>query len=72
MDHWFQPTATRITRLTVFVYFNDDFGGGETRFMEQVECTIVPLQNPWRFSSTRFATKDARSGMAPNTRCALT
>ena len=32
----------RITLLTVLVYFNDDFEGGETRFMEQVEEVVVP------------------------------
>ncbi|MEQ8458731.1 MAG: 2OG-Fe(II) oxygenase [Sandaracinaceae bacterium] len=42
MDHWYQPSETRITLLTVLVYFNDDFEGGETRFMEQVEQTVVP------------------------------
>jgi hypothetical protein len=26
----------------VLVYFNGDFTGGETRFMEQLEETIVP------------------------------
>ncbi len=44
MDHWFRPTATRITLLTVLAYFNDDFSGGETRFIEQVERTIIPRQ----------------------------
>jgi hypothetical protein len=49
MDHWYQPDPTRITLLTVLVYFNgpdsdplDRFEGGETRFMEQLEETVVP------------------------------
>lgn len=42
MDHWFQPDDRSITLLTVLVYFNADFEGGETRFMEQLEETVVP------------------------------
>jgi hypothetical protein len=42
MDHWYQPSATRVTLHTVLVYFNDDFEGGETRFQEQLEQTIIP------------------------------
>jgi prolyl 4-hydroxylase len=42
MDHWYQPDETHITLITVLVYFNDDFGGGETRFMEQLEQTVIP------------------------------
>lgn len=42
MDHWHRASETRITLLTVLVYFNDDFDGGETRFLEQVEETVVP------------------------------
>lgn len=42
MDHWYQPSPTRITLLTVLVYFNGDFEGGETRFMEQLEACVVP------------------------------
>lgn len=42
MDHWYRPDERRITLLTVLVYFNGDFEGGETRFMEQVEETVVP------------------------------
>ncbi|MFT5359186.1 MAG: prolyl 4-hydroxylase [Polyangiales bacterium] len=42
MDHWYQPSETRITLLTVLAYFNDDFEGGETKFVEQVEETVVP------------------------------
>jgi hypothetical protein len=41
-DHWYQPTANRITLYTVLVYFNDDFEGGETRFHEQLDRTLVP------------------------------
>lgn len=49
MDHWYRPEPTRITLLTVLVYFNasspgalEGFEGGETRFMEQLEQTVVP------------------------------
>jgi len=42
MDHWYRPSENRITLHTVLVYFNDDFEGGETRFQEQVEETIIP------------------------------
>ena len=42
MDHWYQPSNSEITLFTVLVYFNSDFSGGETRFMEQLEDVIVP------------------------------
>ncbi len=42
MDHWYRPSENRVTLHTVLVYFNDDFEGGETRFREQVERTIIP------------------------------
>jgi len=42
MDHWYRPTERQITLHSVLVYFNDDFEGGETRFMEQIEQTVVP------------------------------
>ena len=42
MDHWYRPSPTRITLLTVLVYLNQDFEGGATRFMEQVEERVVP------------------------------
>ena len=42
MDHWYRPAENRVTLHTVLVYFNDDFEGGETRFQEQLEQTIVP------------------------------
>lgn len=41
-DHWYQPSDTRISLLTVLIYFNDDFEGGATRFMEHVEELVVP------------------------------
>ncbi len=41
-DHWYQPDDTHITLLTVLVYFNDDFSGGETRFVEHVQDVVVP------------------------------
>jgi prolyl 4-hydroxylase len=42
MDHWYRPSETQITLLTVLVYLNDNFEGGETRFQEQIEQTITP------------------------------
>jgi hypothetical protein len=42
MDHWYQPSANRITLYTVLVYFNEDFEGGETCFTEQLDQTVVP------------------------------
>lgn len=42
MDHWYRPAENRVTLHTVLVYFNDDFEGGETRFREQIERTIIP------------------------------
>nr|WP_315204865.1 2OG-Fe(II) oxygenase [uncultured Albidiferax sp.] len=42
MDHWYQSSPTRISLLTALVYLNEDFKGGETRFMEQVESVITP------------------------------
>lgn len=39
---WYRPDDAHVTLHTVLVYFNDDFTGGETRFMEQVETTVVP------------------------------
>lgn len=42
MDHWYRADDVRITLLTVLAYFNDDFVGGETRFMEQIEQTVEP------------------------------
>lgn len=42
MDHWYRPSENRITLHTVLVYFNGGFAGGETRFREQLERTVVP------------------------------
>ena len=42
MDHWYQPSPTEISLLSVLVYFNGDFEGGETRFTEQLEEVVVP------------------------------
>ena len=42
MDHWYRSGDFQITLYTVLVYFNDDFEGGETRFQEQLEQTVVP------------------------------
>jgi len=42
MDHWYQANDTDISLLTVLAYFNDDFTGGQTRFMEQIEEVVEP------------------------------
>lgn len=42
MDHWYQPNDREITLLTVLVYFNGDFEGGETQFEEQLAATVAP------------------------------
>jgi prolyl 4-hydroxylase len=42
MDHWYRPNERQVTLLTVLVYFNDDFEGGETRFLEQLDRVVVP------------------------------
>lgn len=42
MDHWHKVSPTEITLLTVLVYFNGDFEGGETRFTEQLEEVVKP------------------------------
>ena len=42
MDHWYQPNDTQITLLTILLYLNSDFVGGETKFMEQLEASITP------------------------------
>ena len=41
-DHWYRPNERQITLHSVLVYLNENFTGGETKFMEQVEKTIVP------------------------------
>lgn len=41
-DHWYRPDDRHITLHSVLVYFNDDFTGGETRFIEPIERTITP------------------------------
>jgi len=42
MDHWYQANDTDISLLTVLVYFNNDFAGGQTRFMEQIDKVVEP------------------------------
>jgi prolyl 4-hydroxylase len=41
-DHWYWPSETRVTLHTVLVYFNDDFEGGETRFLDHLDDVVVP------------------------------
>lgn len=42
MDHWYRPSDVEVTLHTVLAYFNDDFDGGETRFLEEIEEVVVP------------------------------
>jgi hypothetical protein len=42
MDHWYRPSDTHVTLHTVLTYFNDDFEGGETRFLEQRDEVVTP------------------------------
>ncbi len=42
MDHWFRPDERTLTLLTVLAYFNDDFTGAQTQFVEQVDEEVVP------------------------------
>lgn len=42
MDHWHKASPTKISLLTVLVYFNSDFEGGETAFSEQLVQRIEP------------------------------
>ena len=42
VDHWYRPSARQIALDTVLVDFNVDFRGGETAFMDQLECCITP------------------------------
>jgi len=42
MDHWYCPSDSQVTLHSVLVYLNADFEGGETRFTEQLEHTVVP------------------------------
>jgi len=41
-DHWYWPSPTRVTLHTVLVYFNDNFEGGETRFLEHLDDVVIP------------------------------
>lgn len=41
-DHWYWPKDTQVTLHTVLVYFNDDFEGGETRFIEPLAGVVAP------------------------------
>ena len=43
-DHWYRPNENEITLHTVLVYLNDNFKGGETRFIEDIEATVIPKQ----------------------------
>lgn len=44
VDHWFRPAPRQITLLTVLVYFNETFTGGETHFEDQLSDTHQILQ----------------------------
>jgi prolyl 4-hydroxylase len=42
MDHWHQSGDNEISLLTILVYLNSEFEGGETRFMEQIDAIVIP------------------------------
>ena len=42
MDHWYQPNENEVSLFSVLAYFNGNFSGGETKFMEQIEATVIP------------------------------
>ena len=42
MDRGYCPNDSQVTLHSVLVYLNADFEGGETRFTEQLEHTVVP------------------------------
>ena len=42
MDHWYQAGDEEISLFSVLVYFNENFAGGETRFMEQLNAVVQP------------------------------
>ena len=42
MDHCYCPSDSQVTLHSVLLYLNADFEGGETRFTEQLEHTVVP------------------------------
>ena len=42
MDHWYQVDDKQISLYSILVYFNGNFKGGETRFMEQMDSIIKP------------------------------
>ena len=42
MDHWYQANDREISLFSVLIYFNNDFEGGETKFMEQLEKSVMP------------------------------
>lgn len=41
-DHWYWPSERQVTLHTVLVYFNAEFEGGETRFIEHLDDVVVP------------------------------
>ncbi len=41
-DHWHQYDMRRISLLTVLVYLNEGFKGGETRFLSPIQTCVVP------------------------------
>lgn len=42
MDHWYQANDNEISLYSILIYLNSGFSGGQTRFMEQIEKTVVP------------------------------
>ena len=42
MDHWYQANDSEISLYSILIYLNSEFSGGQTRFMEQIEKTVIP------------------------------
>lgn len=60
MDHWFRPNDSQVTLHTVLAYFNDDFEGGDTKFMSSSMRQLLQKLGESSSSSTSFGTKGAR------------
>ena len=69
MDHWYRPNDNQITLHSVLVYLNDDFEGGETRFQEQIEQTVIP--KPGRVAIFQHKIRHEGCIVRNGTKCAM-
>lgn len=65
MDHWYRPSDSEVTLHTVLAYFNDDVEGGETRFLEQLEETVVPKAGRVAIFQHKVAPRGLRGSARP-------